>query len=291
MNGEPYDKDVAARPINLGDHGERALPLSPPREPVGGLTMPWVKIDDAIGEHPKIAALDDHAFALFITGLAYCNRNLTDGFIPSDVGYGQLRYCDGNCVPAIRQLEDIGLWITCDGGWKVHDFHDYQPSRRQILKERKQGSARVSAFREKRRRNAKGNAGSNARVTPTPVPVPVPVPQEHKSITTTATGFVIPDQLLTLWKETYPAIDVRQVVRAAFAWTLANPANKKSNWHRFLVAWLKREQDQAPRAISSPLVPEATPEELVGNAHTEALRAAWRRSVEQQQRQTAEEPA
>ena len=98
--------------------------------------MTWVKLDDAIGEHPKIAQIDDHALALFITGLAYCNRNLTDGFIPSAVGLGQLRFCDGNAVPAIRQLELVSLWHPVAGGWQVHDFQEYQPSAQQVLAER-----------------------------------------------------------------------------------------------------------------------------------------------------------
>lgn len=72
--------------------------------------MTWVRLDDEFGEHPKIAALSDSALALFVTGLAYCNRNLTDGFIPHPVGHGQLRYCDGNTAPPIAELEAAGLW-------------------------------------------------------------------------------------------------------------------------------------------------------------------------------------
>jgi hypothetical protein len=116
--------------------------------------MVWVKLDDHIDQHPKIAALDDHAFALFVCGLAYCNRNETDGFIPNMVGLGQLRYCDGNPVPSIRQLERGGLWVQVAGGWQVHDYAQYQPTKQQIEEER---AAKQAAGR------AGGQAAARAR--------------------------------------------------------------------------------------------------------------------------------
>lgn len=63
----------------------------------------------------------------------------------------------------------------------------------------------------------------------------------------TPKGFLVSDDLLDMWARAYPALDIQGEVHRAHAWTLANPANRKSNWHRFLVGWLKREQDRAPR--------------------------------------------
>lgn len=118
--------------------------------------MTWVKLDDALTEHPKIVALSDPAFALWIASLAYCNRNLTDGFVPSAVGIGQLRYCEGNTTPAIRELERAGLWVPTTGGWAVHDYLDYQPSRSDVALQREQTAERV-----RRHRNAVTNADGN----------------------------------------------------------------------------------------------------------------------------------
>lgn len=140
--------------------------------------MVWVRIDDAIGEHPKIARLSDSAFALFVMGLAYCNRNLTDGFIPSAVGMGQLRFCDGNTIPPIRELEAAGLWEEVAGGWNIHDFGLYQPSRASVLTERESARQRQAASRQKSRRDIDGSHGP---VTAAPVPVPVPKDQERLS--------------------------------------------------------------------------------------------------------------
>lgn len=49
------------------------------------------------------------------------------------------------------------------------------------------------------------------------------------------------------WQEAYPAVPIPPAIAQAAAWAKANPANRKSNWERFLVAWFKREQDKAAR--------------------------------------------
>jgi hypothetical protein len=49
------------------------------------------------------------------------------------------------------------------------------------------------------------------------------------------------------WQEAYPAVPVPPAISQAAAWLQANPANKKSNYERFLVNWFKREQDRAGR--------------------------------------------
>jgi hypothetical protein len=43
--------------------------------------MTWSKIDDQFYDHPKIVAAGPLGTALFVCGLSYCSRHLTDGFI------------------------------------------------------------------------------------------------------------------------------------------------------------------------------------------------------------------
>ena len=50
-----------------------------------------------------------------------------------------------------------------------------------------------------------------------------------------------------LWRAAYPAIDLDAELAAAAAWAVANPANRKSNWNRFVTNWLKKAQDRARR--------------------------------------------
>ena len=57
---------------------------------------------------------------------------------------------------------------------------------------------------------------------------------------------------LALWKENFPAIDVETELKAASAWLDANRKNRKTDVKRFLVNWLKRQQDRAPRVTEPP---------------------------------------
>lgn len=145
--------------------------------------MTWVRLDEAMPEHPKIAALSDSAFALFVTSLCYANRNLTDGFIPYGVGHGQLRFCEGNPVPAIRELEAAGLWDEIDGGWQVHDFADYQPSRESVLADREAARQRMARrrspdVRSEQTANDAGDVRANIpRGSPSAVAVAVAEPE------------------------------------------------------------------------------------------------------------------
>ena len=44
--------------------------------------MSWVKIDDHFSDHPKVVQAGPEAAWLYICGLCYCAKYLTDGFIP-----------------------------------------------------------------------------------------------------------------------------------------------------------------------------------------------------------------
>jgi hypothetical protein len=163
--------------------------------------MAWVKIDDHFDEHPKIAQAGPLAVAVWLAGLAYCNRNLTDGFIPwskaqgliswqflgaeSDDPRGRKRYTvaltcghvgeDVDTAFVIERLLDAGLWQEIDGGYTVHDYLDYQPSKEQVLAERAGARERMQ---QRRSTNVRPNF---SRTSPevsekfkAPVPVPVP---------------------------------------------------------------------------------------------------------------------
>lgn len=44
--------------------------------------MAWVRLSDDFYDHPKFDKAGALGVALFVSGLAWANRNLTDGFIP-----------------------------------------------------------------------------------------------------------------------------------------------------------------------------------------------------------------
>lgn len=49
------------------------------------------------------------------------------------------------------------------------------------------------------------------------------------------------------WQEAYPAVPIPPEIAKAAAWIAENPANRKSNYGRFLVNWFSRSQDKAIR--------------------------------------------
>jgi hypothetical protein len=141
----------------------------------------WVRLDDHFDEHPKLAEAGPLGWALWIAGLAYCNRNLTDGFIPWAVAQHLVNWqflgepeedgrrklfticvsCgmtgeDVDCEYVIPLLVTAGLWEQVEGGFYVHDYPDYQPTK-----------AEVEAVREIKRRagRAGGVAKALARAT------------------------------------------------------------------------------------------------------------------------------
>ncbi len=129
-----------------------------------------------------------------VAALCYANRNLTDGFIP------------GWKVPALINLDglpvtwqevvqsllepspegDAPLWDRVEGGYQIHDYLTYQPSREKVEKERREARERMEELRHKRRFE-----GNSTEVRPnippkfagsslSPVPDPVP-PTNSKS--------------------------------------------------------------------------------------------------------------
>jgi hypothetical protein len=127
--------------------------------------MAWVRLDDAITEHPKVLDAGPLALALHVAALCFANRHLTDGFIHrrkvatlfdfsevAEIEESDLGRLDERRVAAWRvdphvlasQLESAGLWEWDDeqGGWQIHDYLEYQPSREQVLADRAELSAK-----------------------------------------------------------------------------------------------------------------------------------------------------
>lgn len=172
--------------------------------------MPWVRVDDHFDEHPKFAQAGPLGTALWLAGLAYCNRNLTDGFIPWAVAHrlvsweflgdeyhkdrGYVKYTiaittgmQGDDVTSefvIEQLVSAGLWEVVERGFMVHDYADYQPTKDQVLAERSRNADRQARHRASNAdRNGVTDTVTNDDThtvsTPGPVPNPVPVPKPN----------------------------------------------------------------------------------------------------------------
>ncbi len=141
----------------------------------------WVKVDDRYHQNMKTTYIGQAAADLHIAALEYCNTHLTDGFIPAaDVPklrryryrarvprrFTWLTRC---CAWLLREtLNDsiVALTTSYEGkrpmwqrveaegvpGYRIHDFHNYQPKRKNVLA-------------NQRRTSERRNGGADARTT------------------------------------------------------------------------------------------------------------------------------
>lgn len=115
--------------------------------------MPWGRIDENAMEHPKFVALSDGAWRLWCQGMLYCQRHLTNGFIP-DESLHQFRHYSTKRHAMLTSVLVKGkqaLWHEVDGGVQLHDYLHHNDSRAKVLRERRQAKKRLQKFRSKHR--------------------------------------------------------------------------------------------------------------------------------------------
>ena len=61
----------------------------------------------------------------------------------------------------------------------------------------------------------------------------------------------IPEGMIGAWAKAYPGINVPIEMERAMLWALANPAQTKANWLRFLTNWYARAQERSRPTPSS----------------------------------------
>ncbi len=85
----------------------------------------WFKVDDQLHSHPKAIKAGNEAMGLWVRLGSWCSCHLTDGKVPSEV----VAVFDPNGV-AIARLEATGWALKEEDGWLLHDYLEYQPSRK-----------------------------------------------------------------------------------------------------------------------------------------------------------------
>ena len=140
--------------------------------------MTWLKVDDSFHSHPKVLAATPAALGLWVVAGSWSGANLSDGFVPDHVLPRLLP--DGALLA--QQLVSAGLWRRARGGYRFHDWADYNPKREDVEEERRQARERMRNLRSSRKTAGQGRDGSgeqpaNVRakfVTPTrPDPNPL----------------------------------------------------------------------------------------------------------------------
>ena len=124
--------------------------------------MTWVKINDQVTEHPKCVSLSCEAWTLWLHGLTYCSRNLTDGTIP-DAILSRLSPCR-RPREAAAELVVAGLWERIENAHHVHDYEKHQRTKAEI------DDAKASAI-ERQKRSRERRQASNGADSSDPVAV------------------------------------------------------------------------------------------------------------------------
>lgn len=151
--------------------------------------MPWVRLDDSMPDHPKIVTVGALAELIQYRALCYASRHLTDGFIPEAamprfMG-GLENVFDERPEVLADRLVLVGLWRKVRGGWEIHDYLEYNPSREETLEARSRNALRQKTFRERNSvtNSVMSNGVTNGPVTLPPSPSPSPSPKTKKLTT------------------------------------------------------------------------------------------------------------
>jgi len=134
--------------------------------------MTWFRIDDGFHSHPKVLRAGNTALGLWTRCGAWSSHYLTDGFIPVTIAQSFGSRADASA------LVTAGLWVKTDGGYRMHDFHDHNPTadevreKRQVRADagRRGGIASGIARRTKPEPNGEANASPPDEANGNPVP-------------------------------------------------------------------------------------------------------------------------
>lgn len=159
--------------------------------------MGWVRISDDFYDHEKFQGLTVLGDSVWVRGLAYANRNLTDGVLTARAARGLVDTSrlgiytgthsgrDATPQDGIDELLAADLWHgdghgcpDCEqpgpGRYVIHDFLRYQPSRAEVQEKRAGGAERVRQWRQRKGTGARNSV--TATVTHT---VSNPVSTHH----------------------------------------------------------------------------------------------------------------
>jgi len=114
----------------------------------------WFKLDDGIATHPKLLNAGPLGLAIQIRALCYAHRNQTDGYIPvsavpllltgierwSLMASRDLPSCEAMTLDWPSIMVDAGLWDRTELGYVIHDYLEWNFSKKQIQKLKKKQS-------------------------------------------------------------------------------------------------------------------------------------------------------
>jgi hypothetical protein len=152
----------------------------------GRTLVSWGRVDDGMLEHEKWLRVEElggwaECVAVWTACLLYANRQSTDGAVPitwlrrgTPLGPRALKAAD--------VLVEAGLFERAEGGYRIHDFLEYNESKSRRLERRDATAKRVADHRAKRGGNNVTDSVTNdvSNSSPGPArPGPNPSDLEH----------------------------------------------------------------------------------------------------------------
>lgn len=110
--------------------------------------MTWIPLDDGFPDNPKVARAGDLAAWLYVCGLCYAGRNLTDGLIPKN----QVPKLTALPKPAAlaRKLVTEGLWEDPgDSDYVIHDYAKWNKPAEDVKRKREDDRERKKQWRSR----------------------------------------------------------------------------------------------------------------------------------------------
>lgn len=158
--------------------------------------MAWARIDDAIIDHPKVLEAGEDARDLLIVSIIWCNKHLTDGRVPK-AALGILsrkKSAKKNAEALVR----VGLWHDEGDAWQLHDYLDWNPSKKEVEEKRNASAERMRKSRERRANKAGATNAQvapklqrNTRATDASVAAPTPLHSINKTPLPPASGGIL----------------------------------------------------------------------------------------------------
>lgn len=89
--------------------------------------MSWFRLDDNGYDHDKVLSAGDRAYGAWCRAGQYSSNKKTDGF----VSHRAAKQINSD-VRVWKRLVEVGLMESVDGGYVIHDYLEYNPSKAEL---------------------------------------------------------------------------------------------------------------------------------------------------------------
>ncbi len=117
-------------------------------------------LHDLIATHPKFLRAGQligtptgraEALALYVAAVGYSRQFLTNGRIPDDFIDQVNLVSDSDIIAKVLADNRVRLWHRVRGGYRIHDYHDWNDKASAVKQKRQAEAARLRAYRKGRK--------------------------------------------------------------------------------------------------------------------------------------------